>query len=68
MIKDDSESDSFKKFVRFLLRLVYLSSEVSTLITGYCGKHTPSGKHLFYFFFLQFPFIVKASILQPGKA
>ena len=45
MIKDDSESDNFKKFVRFLLRLVYLSSEVSTLITGYCGKHTPSGKH-----------------------
>ena len=41
MIEDDSDSDSFKKFVKFLLRLIYnLSDEVGALITGDCRTYT----------------------------
>ena len=65
MIEDDSDSDSFKKFVKFLLRFIYnLSDEVGALITGDCRTYTQVEDTLL----ITFSSIVRASTLQPEKA
>ena len=45
------EDDSLKKFVKFLLRLVWWSREVEALLTGDYRKHIPSGRHIVNRFF-----------------
>ena len=49
MIKGDSNSDNAKKFARFLWRLLWFASEVGAMIPEDCGKYTPNGKYLFFF-------------------